>query len=372
MRPIGMNEIAKLSKVSIGTVGRALNGGGRIGKGTRKRILKVARELGYKPNLAARALAVGKAYRIGVCIPGEVDFFYDQIRWGIHSEARDCERLGLELVYGSVDHLGEGELEKAKELFASGIKTLILTAGDPKRLDYLINGAEEQGIQVVCVAVDAPNSNRSSIVRVDPEAVGRLAGELMGRILPAESQVAIVTGTLQTDDHCKKVRGFSELLAQTCPGAEVAALLEGHEDEEETFAKCVALLRRFRKLGGIYVSTVNCLPVCRALNSGGLAGKIKLITTDIFPEIVPYFEKGTIAAAICQRPYAQGQAALRLVIDHLVIGRPIPPVFYLNPHVALLSNLALFCEIHETEQPDVACHSHTGAWDRSREKLRFG
>ncbi len=218
----------------------------------------------------------------------------------------------------------------------------------------MINGAEERGIQVVCIAVDAPNSNRSSIVRVDPEAVGRLAGELMGRVLPANSQVAIVTGMLQTEDHYKKVRGFSQLLPQTCPGAEVANVLEGYEDEDETLAQCMALLRRFRKLAGLYVSTVNCLPVCRALNRGGLAGKIKLITTDIFPEIVPYFEKGTITASICQRRYAQGQAALRLVIDHLVTGHPIPPAFYLNPHVALRSNLALFPEIHETEQPDMA------------------
>jgi LacI family transcriptional regulator len=348
MRRVGMIDIAKLSEVSIGTVGRALNGYGRIGEDTRKRVLQIAQQLGYEPNFAARVLAGTKAYRIGVYMPRETDFFYDQIRRGILAETPYCERLGLELRYGVVDRLEEDESEKSRELLSYDIKTLILIPRDPKGLGNLIDRAKLHGIQVIGIAADTLNSNRSSIIRVDPREVGRIAGELMGRLLPAKSRVAIIRGMLQTDDQCKKAQGFSELLPQTCQGAEVATVLECHEDEEETFAKCMALLRRFRKLAGLYVSMRNCLPVCRALNRAGLGEGIKLITTDIFPEMVPYFENGTIAASICQRPYAQGQAALRLVIDHLVTGRPIPAVLNLNPGIVFRSNLSAFPEIHQT------------------------
>ena len=352
MRRIGMYEIAKLANVSIGTVGRALNGHGRINAATRKRILQIAEDMGYKPNLAARVLSVGKGFRIGICIPRELHFFYDYIRQGILGEARRNEHLGVELVYRPVERLGEGETDKVKELLGSDIRTLILTPGDPKRLTPLINKAEQQGIQVVCVATDAPHSNRTTVVCVDPELAGKFAGELMGRLLPAKSQVAIITGMMQTEDHSKKVQGFSEVLPQICPRAQIAAVLEGHEDEDETFAKCVDLLRKNSKLSGLYVSTVNCLPVCRALRSAGLAGKIKLITTDLFREMAPYFDNGTIAASIYQRPYVQGQVAIRLVIDHLVSGRAVPRTFYLNPNIVLRSNLALFREIRESPQPD--------------------
>lgn len=177
---------------------------------------------------------------------------------------------------------------------------------------------------MICLGTDAPGSTRSSVVCVHPELAGRLAGELMGRLLPPKSKVGIVTGMLQTDIHSATVRGFSELLPRTCPGAEVTEVLEGHEDEEETFAKCMTLLGKSPKLAGIYVNTVNCLPVCRALRSTGRSGKVKLITTDLFREMVPYFEEGTIVASIHQRPYFQGQAAVRLVMDHLVTARPAP------------------------------------------------
>jgi LacI family transcriptional regulator len=353
MRRIGMSEIAKLANVSIGTVGRALNGNGRIKESTRERILQIAQDLGYKPNLAARALSVGKSLRIGICIPRELHFFYDYVRQGIFGEAHRNEHLGVEVAYRPVCRLGEGEIEKVKELLNSDIQSLILTPADPKALTPLINKAEQQGIRVVCLASDAPQSNRSSVVCVEPILTGKFAGEIMGMILSKRAEVAIFTGMLQTDNHQKRVQGFSEVLPQVRADARLVDVIEGYEDEDGTFAKCVNLLRKNKRLSGIYVSTVNCLPVCRALRSEGLAGQVKLITSDLFREMLPYFNNGTIAASIYQRPYEQGQAAVRLLIDHFVSGRPVPSTFYLDPNIVLRSNLGLFREMREAEQPDI-------------------
>jgi LacI family transcriptional regulator len=97
-------------------------------------------------------------------------------------------------------------------------------------------------------------------------------------------------------------------------------------------------------LAGLYVTTANCLPVCRAIGARGLSGQIILITTDLFTEMVPYIEKGTIAASIYQRPYVQGLTAVRLAVDHILRGRPIPETSYLNPAIVMKSNLHLFPE----------------------------
>src|SRR6266481_8211817 len=47
----GIHLIAEMAKVSIGTVDRALHGRGGIKESTRQRILQVARQIGYTPNL---------------------------------------------------------------------------------------------------------------------------------------------------------------------------------------------------------------------------------------------------------------------------------------------------------------------------------
>ncbi len=350
MTRIGIHEIARLAGVSIGTVDRALHGRKGISEETRQRVLAIAKDTNYKPNLAARALSSAKPIaRIGVCIPREIHYFYDQVRQGIWSEARSHEHLGVELVYRPVKRGGVGEPERLQELLASNIQGLILTPGNPRQLTSVIDEAEKRGIRVICIASDAPGSDRSSVVCVNPELNGKIAGELMGRFVTQRSSVAIVTGMLQTEDHLQKVHGFSETFPRVCKGGKVAEVLEGHDDEDETFIKCSQLLQRRKGLAGVYVSTANCLPVCRAVTVLGMARKIKVITTDLFQEMVPYFEKGTIIASIYQRPYVQGQRAVRLLIDHLFSHQPFPYNYYLNPGIVLNSNLPLFREIRHTD-----------------------
>jgi LacI family transcriptional regulator len=358
----GIHRIAEMANVSIGTVDRALHGRGGIKEATRKRILQIAQQIGYSPNLAARALSVAKSrVRVGVCIPKEIHFFYDQLWGGVLDEEHHLEYLGVEFENRPVRTLGEGDIEVFKELVASRVDGIILTAGSPKELTPLINEAEEKGIRVVCVSTDAPESRRSTNVGVEPFLNGSLAGELMGKFVPPGSKVAVVAGMLSTVDHHKKTDGFSQGFLRQCPGGKIISVIEGHEDEEESFQKTSELLRRFPKLDGLYVNTVNCLPVCRALSARGFEGKIKLITTDLFAEMAPYFQKGIITASIYQHPYRQGQVAVRLLADNLTNKVPLPPAAHLSPGVVMSTNLHLFREMRLTEtklaEPSLKTHS---------------
>jgi LacI family transcriptional regulator len=347
---IRIREIAKLANVSIGTVDRAFHARRGIREETRKKVLQIAKDLGYTPNPAARALSVGTgAIRVGVCIPREIHFFYDQLRAGILAEAGRFGALGVEVVYHPVGRLGEGEESAVEQLLEDNVQALLITPGDPNRLSPLIQKAERKNVRVICVASDAPEAGRSCVVCVDPRVSGSLAAELMSRFGPANPRVVIVTGMKVTEDHRKKVLFFSQQFSRFCPGGKVVRVIEGHEDEDETFQKCFDLLNKLKGLTGLYVTTANCLPVCRAIGASGLTGKLVLITTDLFSEMVPYFKKGTIAASIYQQPYAQGQTAVRLLVDHIFRGRTIPETYYLSPAVVMRSNLHLFREVRHSE-----------------------
>jgi LacI family transcriptional regulator len=76
---------------------------------------------------------------------------------------------------------------------------------------------------------------------------------------------------------------------------------------------------------------------------------VKLITTDLFIEMAPYFKKGTIAASIYQQPHRQGQIAVRVMADKLVSKIDFPPAVRLSPGVVMSSNLHLFREIRMNE-----------------------
>ncbi|HTU35736.1 MAG TPA: substrate-binding domain-containing protein [Candidatus Acidoferrum sp.] len=360
----GIHLIAHIANVSIGTVDRALHGRGGINAKTRERILQIARQIGYTPNLAARTLSVARAgARIGVCMPREIHFFYDQLWSGVLDEAKQVSQFGIDFVHRPIHALGQGDTDAFKELADQGVNGIILTAGNPKELRPLIDEAEAKGIRVVCVSTDAPESRRSSVVCVEPYLNGCLAGELMGKFVSPGSKVAIVAGMLTAEDHRKKTDGFSEAFPKHCPGGKIAAVVEGHEDEDESFQKTFDLLRRIPGLAGIYVNTVNCLPVCRALGARSLSGKVKLITTDLFLEMSPYFKKGTIAASIYQHPHRQGQIAVRLMADNFTGKVNFPPAVHLSPGVVMSSNLHLFREMRLTEANLPEALLHNGAAD---------
>lgn len=346
----GIHQIAQLAGVSIGTVDRALHRRPGINESTRQRILKIAMQIGYTPNLAARALSIAKAsVRIGVCVPREIRFFYDQMWGGILDEERRVSHLGIQFVNRPVPALGERDTEAFQDLVKERVDGIILTAGNPTGLTPLINDAEERGIRVVCLSTDAPQSRRSSIVYVEPWLNGCLAGELMAKSVPTGSKVAVVAGMLSAEDHRKKTDGFAEGFPRYSIGGDIVAVIEGHEDEAESFQKTWALLGEFPDLAGLYVNTVNCLPVCRALQERRVAGKLKLIATDLFPEMSPHLQRGTITASIYQHPYRQGQIAVRILSDYFANRVKLPPSTHLSPGIIMASNFHLFREMRQAE-----------------------
>lgn len=345
MKRVGVHDIARRANVSIGTVDRALHHRPGISDATRKKVLQIAEKLGYKPDLAARALAVGRAqFLIGVCIPEEIRFFYDQMRDGLYDEARRASHVGTELLYRPVPSLGQGEQAQLSDLLAEHLRGLIVMPGDPRVMTPLIDAAETRGIRVVCICSDAPQSRRSTVVYANPQLQGSIAAELLSKFIPTDADVAVITGMLHTEEHRQKVEGFRCRYAQSSHPAKIACVLEAHESEEESYRKTRDLLTENPKLRGIYVTTVNCLPVCRAVQEHGRKD-VRLITTDLFPQMVQYFDSGIIGASIYQDPYSQGQTAVRVLVDHFMEKIPIAPSNSLNPGIVLQSNINYFREI---------------------------
>src|SRR5688572_26093292 len=60
------HDAARLACASIGTVSKALNAGGRLSQETRDKVLRVAREIGYRPNDLAQSLHRAKSRTIGI------------------------------------------------------------------------------------------------------------------------------------------------------------------------------------------------------------------------------------------------------------------------------------------------------------------
>jgi len=342
MKPASIKDIAQILGTSIGTVDRALHGRPGISAATRARILAKAEELGYRPNLAARSLKLNRALRIGVYLPRQIAAFFDAVRDGVRAGAAAASGRNVDLVFRSFPRLDEGDVELLAADQDEPFDGILLSPGNPARLAPALQALKLRSIPVVCVATDAPQSERLAAVTVDAAASGAIAAELFSRTLVQPGAVAAITGELATLDHAEKLRGFADQLALLAPHLFLLPVLESHDQPEEAYRQATALLGRKPLPQGIYISTANSAPVLRALEERNLLGQVQVIVTDLVPELLPFIEAGQILATLHQRPYTQGKTALELLLRHLVEGVTPQPITRLAPHIVLRSNLALF------------------------------
>ncbi|MCD6232575.1 LacI family DNA-binding transcriptional regulator [Candidatus Aerophobetes bacterium] len=87
---VTIKEIAKIANVSVCTVSRVINNTypEKVSKGTRLRVLKVMKDLGYRPSIIARGLAKKKTSLLGLIVRDIMSSFYPEIIEGIEDEAK--------------------------------------------------------------------------------------------------------------------------------------------------------------------------------------------------------------------------------------------------------------------------------------------
>jgi LacI family transcriptional regulator len=343
VRAVGIKDIARALGVSIGTVDRALHHKPGINAQTKARVLAMAESLGYQPNLAARHLKSPKVFRIAAHLPREIALFWDSLREGIR-EAAAPYTPSIQVEFASYPRMGEGDVPLFKAALEQEVHGLIVAPGDPEALRPWIRRAAKQHIPVVCVVTDAPGTERLTSVSADPFTVGAMAGELITRFLPDGGDVAFFTGWLGTQDHADKLRGFETSLRPGAGGTRLAAVVEAHDEERAGHRRALKLLKDQPALKAIYVSTVNSVPVLEAVRQAGRLNDVVIVTTDLFPALVPWIRDGSVAATVYQRPVTQGRHALQALRDYLVDGTLPSPRIKLLPHLLMRSNVDVFLE----------------------------
>lgn len=85
MKKATIQDIARAANVSKSTVSRVLNGSAAVNEEKKQAVLEAIKRLGFKPNLMAQSLALGKSMSIGVMTQLIGSPFYDSIAQGIIS-----------------------------------------------------------------------------------------------------------------------------------------------------------------------------------------------------------------------------------------------------------------------------------------------
>ncbi|MFO6464951.1 LacI family DNA-binding transcriptional regulator [Jannaschia sp. KMU-145] len=119
-----IRAVAEAAGVSLMTVSRAMRGVDGVSAATRQRIVRLAQEMGYFPNSAARALAVTNSTLVGISLPTLLNDVFADVLSGMR---RTFERAGYSSVMDTSDYDLDRELSWAERTLAWRPAALILT-----------------------------------------------------------------------------------------------------------------------------------------------------------------------------------------------------------------------------------------------------
>ena len=156
---IRLTEVAKLAGVSPITASRFFRNPEALSSAKRERVASAAKELGYVPNLAARALASQRTEVIGVVIPSLTNNVFTDVLRGIY-DASEGSRYSIQLANTRYSILQE---EKLLRLFQA-----------QKPAGLIVTGIDQTtASRAVMQAMNCPIAQ---IMEIGPEPVDMMIG----------------------------------------------------------------------------------------------------------------------------------------------------------------------------------------------------
>jgi DNA-binding LacI/PurR family transcriptional regulator len=151
-RPL-MVDVARLAGVSHQTVSRVLNDHPHVSAKTRADVLAAIRDLGYRPNAAARTLATGKTNALGVISVDSTQYGPSSMLYGLEQAAPPDYLVAI----SRLTAFDRQTLDKTVERFlGQAVEGLIVVAPQTDAVEALVNLTTEIPLVAVKCGTSAP------------------------------------------------------------------------------------------------------------------------------------------------------------------------------------------------------------------------
>ena len=206
-KDITIYDIAKVLGLSPATVSRGLKDHPAINSKTRKRIMDMAREMGYRSNSFASNLRMQKTHTIGIIIHEIKSQFISSVLAGIEKVTTEA---GYDLIIGHSSETWRKEAANAHNLFHKRVDGLIASlAFDTEEMDHF-DPFVQKGIPIVFFdrVEEFTYGTRVVIdnVKAGYEATAHLAAQGCRRIVH-------ITANLGRNVYAGRLKGYQQALS---------------------------------------------------------------------------------------------------------------------------------------------------------------
>ncbi|WP_437635675.1 substrate-binding domain-containing protein [Sorangium sp. So ce854] len=227
--------------------------------------------------------------------------------------------LGASVDFRFCPDSGAGsQSELIEDAIRRRVQGIAVAPTDPALIEPAIRRAREAGIPVVTLDTPpAAGSSALAYIGTNNVAAGRLAGEMMARLLPGGGAVHAQVTSLRALNGVERVEGLRAAAA----GKAITVLppSENQFDTARGLQRAVEALERHGGAGAFGACSENGPAWGRAARDAGRAGDLKIVAFDLVPETIAMLREGTVHAAVVQREYDMGYRAVEML--HHVITR---------------------------------------------------
>jgi len=238
--------------------------------------------------------------------------YWQEAKAGFLDAAKELGVKG-ELI-GPKGYQPNAELVMFRQLVEEHPTGICLSAARPEIFQAQIDKAIAEGVPVICVDADSPNSKRLTYVGTDNNRAGRESVKQMAKLLSGGGNVVVLTipGQMNLDD---RVAGVADALANY-PAVKVTHILDDKGDAKVASDVLTELLQKKEKIDGIIcLEAAGGSGAAAALHSLNMEGKVAIVAFDGDPETLDLIDRGVIAATIAQKPYVMSYYGLKLLDD---------------------------------------------------------
>lgn len=190
---------------------------------------------------------------------------------------------------------------------------ILVYAMDYNALDPVLLRARAAGIPVITGYGDSKNrAVRNSFVGVAQETIGRVAADLVVKLLNGKGKVGIVS-FVTTQAQKDRVKGFEDRVKEAYPGIEILGIAPEDGTYEGETKAAAAFLQAHPDVNLLWITDSGGGYIARVIMEAGLAGKVLVVASDRTPELLDAIRKGTVSATIAQDTYAEEWASLHFL-----------------------------------------------------------
>lgn len=208
----------------------------------------------------------------------------------------------------------KAELDELMNAIGEKPSGILVSAADASLLVSGINAALQQGIPVITIDADSPDSQRLSFIGSDNYTIGKQGGQLLVKLLGGKGNVVMFTYPNQ-NNLTERQHGYESII-EGHPDIKVTQAVDIQGDPVLAYNTAKQLMASKAKVDAfVCLEAIACPEIGEAVSEANMSGKVTIIAMDTDRRTLQWIQQGLVSATIAQRPATMAYLGVKALDD---------------------------------------------------------